>query len=308
MDRLTLEALSRLCQKPDHRRVGNWMACRVARPLALRVTWVVYPLGISAHAMTLVAWLISVAAAAALAGGSTSSWLWGAALLQLWYLLDHVDGQLARLRGTASLDGVQLDYLMHHAVNVLVPTSIGWGLFLRSGNSLWAGLGLAWAMALLLLNLQHDAAYKAFVQRLKCVDGQLLAVGGGGARPGPPTPRPAGIVPTARWLARKLVEIHVIMNLITAVAVAQWFLHDNAMHVAMTAVACTVPLAWIVSLGSLARSQRRQSVEREFAAWFQVPADHDMLCDHGWWRVVPREPGETRGHGEALPRSAGRSS
>ena len=53
--------------------------------------------------------------------GLACGWIVAAGLLQLWYLLDHVDGQLARLRGTASLDGVQLDFLMHHTVNLLVP-------------------------------------------------------------------------------------------------------------------------------------------------------------------------------------------
>ena len=39
----------------------------------------------------------------------------GVVLAHLAFWLDHVDGQVARWRGTASLDGVYLDYLMHHA-------------------------------------------------------------------------------------------------------------------------------------------------------------------------------------------------
>ena len=116
---------------------------------ALRVTRVVAPWGVSANMATLAAWGCGVAAAAAFGWGT----VWRVArrrrLLQLWYLLDHVDGQLARLRGTASLDGVQLDYLMHHTVNLLVPLGVGFGLFARGREPLWLLAGLVWGVSLL---------------------------------------------------------------------------------------------------------------------------------------------------------------
>ncbi len=49
MKRVSLDDLERRCQKPEHRRVGNWMARRISRPAALRVTHVVAPWGISAN-------------------------------------------------------------------------------------------------------------------------------------------------------------------------------------------------------------------------------------------------------------------
>ena len=61
-------------------------------------------------------------------------------LLHLGFWLDHVDGQVARWRGTVSLDGVYLDYLMHHLVNLALGFALGYGLCLRLGQS---GLGLA---------------------------------------------------------------------------------------------------------------------------------------------------------------------
>jgi hypothetical protein len=180
MKRIPLAELERRCQKPDHRRLGNWMARRISRPAALRITRVVAPWGISANLATLVAWATGAAAAAAFAWGTVWGWVLGGALLELWYLLDHVDGQLARLRGTASLDGVQLDYLMHHTINLLVPLGVGCGLFAATAQPLWAAGGLLWAVSSLLITLHHDARYKAFIQRLKCVRGQLHVHGGGG--------------------------------------------------------------------------------------------------------------------------------
>ena len=218
MQRPSLAELDRICQKPQHRRVGNWMARRVSRPMALRVTWLVAPWGVSAHLTTLAAWASGVAAAAALAWGTVGGWLAGAVLLQLWYLLDHVDGQLARLRGTASLDGAELDYLMHHTVNLLVPLGAGFGLFVRNAEPLWLAAGLAWGLGMMLVTLHHDARYKTFIQRLKRLRGCLVVHGGAGDRPQPQPPIPRQPVHLAAWTARKLCETHVVMNLLALVA------------------------------------------------------------------------------------------
>lgn len=265
MSRLTLGQLERRCQKPDYRTVGNWMARRVSRPAALRITWLIAPWGVSAHACTLAATLAAVVAAAAWAWGTVGSWLIAATLLQLWYLLDHVDGQLARLHGTASLDGVQLDYLMHHLVRLLVPLGVGYGL---GPDTIWLGLGLAWALGLLLLGLLDDTRYKAFIARLKTFEGELRVEGGG---------KNSGAVPiTSRWLVawpawfvRKNCEIHVVMNVLSALAVGQWFFGDERLLAGRCYLAVIGPLASIMALAATVRSLNRGSAEREFSEWYR---------------------------------------
>jgi hypothetical protein len=288
MTRPALVELERCCQKPDHRRIGNWMARRLARPLALRITWMILPLGISAHAATLVCWLVGLCAVAALAGGSAGGWLAGAVLLQLWYVLDHVDGQLARYQGTASLDGVQLDYLMHHSLNLLVPIGAGSGLAIELCDPLWALCGLAWGSGLLFIGLLHDARYKAFIQRLKRVQGELVLIGGGGARPSAQSSIPWRVVPLAAWLARKVCEVHVIINLLLLWACGRMlFPRWNAVLgggflLLLGGISCGLAAALI------ARSLRRQSAEQEFALWFHVPEGHELVFRDGWWLVEPQ--------------------
>ncbi len=51
----SLAELEPICQKPNFRTHGNWVARRVARPLALYVTRWLLPLGVRAHWVTLVA-------------------------------------------------------------------------------------------------------------------------------------------------------------------------------------------------------------------------------------------------------------
>ena len=292
MRRISLSELERRCQKPDHRRVGNWMARRISRPAALRVTWVVGPWSVSANTATLAAWACGVAAAAAFGWGTVAGWMVGAGLLQAWYLLDHVDGQLARLRGTASLDGVQLDYLMHHTVNLLVPLGVGYGLFVRSAEPIWLLGGLVWGVSLLGMTLQHDARYRAFFQRLKRLRGRLEVVGGGGERPNAQPPAPRQALRLAAWVARKACETHVVMNVLTAVAVGQLLLADGGLVAGRLYLGVIAPGAAITAAWSIVRSQRAESCERQFAAWFRVPPGAEMVFRDGWWTVRGVETAE----------------
>lgn len=285
MSLIPLPELERRCQKPDHAHIGNWMARRVSRPAALRITRVLAPLGVSAHTATLAAWGLGVAAAAALAWGSPEGWLAAALLLQAWYLLDHVDGQLARLRGTSSLDGAQLDFLMHHTIHLLVPLGAGCGLAVRRLEPLWALAGLAWGLGLLIITLQHDARYKAFIVRLKRLHGRLEVTGGAGGRPEPQPPRPRRPLRLLAWSGRKACEMHVIMNLVTLAALVQWLAADRDLWTAAILVPPLAAAALLVATVTLVRAQSQGLTEHEFGLWFQVPPGSHLVFRDGWWFV-----------------------
>src|SRR5262245_11141897 len=132
--RPTLDELRSRVQKDRHREIGNWLARQVARPSAIYGTWLAVRWGLSAHQVTLTALSASGAAAVALATGSRAGFVAGVALAHLAFWLDHVDGQVARWRGTASLDGVYFDYLMHHVANLGLGFGLGYGLAARTGD------------------------------------------------------------------------------------------------------------------------------------------------------------------------------
>jgi phosphatidylglycerophosphate synthase len=285
VNRLPLAEMERLCQKPEHRRIGNWMARRVARPAALRITWLIAPYGVTAHATTLLAWAVGIAAAAQFAIGTPTAWLCAAITLQLWYLLDHVDGQLARLRGTASLDGVQLDYLMHHSLNLLVPLGLGYGVARAREHDAWLACGLAAGVSALLVGLLYDTRYKAFVQRLKRVRGELRVQGGGGAQPSAQPSIPRNPVRFASWCAHKTCEPHVVMNLATTTAIAAWLFHDQAMTTGAILIATLAAANTIALVTKLTRSLQRHTAEIEFAHWFAPNQQSELIFRDGWWVV-----------------------
>ncbi|QGJ70993.1 Phosphatidylglycerophosphate synthase [Planctomycetales bacterium 10988] len=259
------------CQKPGHRTHGSWMARRIARPVGLYLTACLIPLGVTAHQMTCVALVCGWSSAFAFAVGGESGWLWGAALLQLWYLLDHVDGQLARYHQTSSLDGVAFDYWMHHLVNFALPLGIGYGLFQQWPSPLWLLAGVTWSGGLLAIGFLEDVRYKAFLLRLKRIEGKLLVQGGGNRHRLRPAMQPATWVGRGKWLGRKLCETHIMMNVLTVIAGWWWLTKDFGKGGlgAMSYVAFMATWTPLVAGYLMRRSLQQCKVETEFAAWYQ---------------------------------------
>ena len=153
--------------KDRHREIGNWLARRFARPTSVYGSWLAIRLGLSAHQVTLAALASSLAAAVAIGTGDRIGFVVGVLLAHLGFWLDHVDGQVARWRGTVSLDGVYLDYLMHHIANMAIGFALGYGLAARSGEIRWTIAGFAIAAGWGLFSMHNDCRYKAFFQRLE---------------------------------------------------------------------------------------------------------------------------------------------
>ena len=288
------KSFAQRCQKRNYTTSGTWMARRIARPAALYVTRIVAPLGLSANGATLIAWTSAVAAALAFAWGAPSAWFVAAVLFQNWYLWDHVDGQLARLRGTVSLEGAQLDFLMHHTVNLLIPLGVGYGCFIASEQSIWLGAGTAWALAMLLIPLRHDTAYRAMFCRLQHLEGTLTARGLGDERPAPEGIRSGGLVRRLARVPRKVNEIHVVMNLLTVLAVLSFAVGDATLLTGRVYLAAMAPVGAAVAAWSIARDLVLRETEREWERHFHPPEGHVVRFRDGMWRVEPVDPEKER--------------
>jgi hypothetical protein len=268
-DRPGLADLRARVHKDRHREIGNWLARRVGRPSAVYGTWLAVRLGLSAHQVTLAAMASTIASAIAIGSGTRAGFVVGVGLAHLAFWLDHVDGQVARWRGSVSLDGVYFDYLMHHAVALTQGFALGYGLAARTGDVRWAAAGFAIALGWAFLGLHNDCRYKAAFQRLKGSTRSYRVDGGSGGRPAPPPRRPSSGPGRLTWPAFKACEPHVVLIGLTGLA----------------AVALIAPTAWLVlwrlgvvgmavlaptlAFGRAARSVARGSTEAEFARWFR---------------------------------------
>lgn len=162
----SLKELNKICQKPRYKEVGNWMVRNILRDAALPITWLLLHTRITAHQVTFAALLVGIFAVFLCAFHLPGYFFAGILLLQFWYLLDHVDGQVARYRKTSSLTGRFFDFLMHHMIHGLFFFSMGWALYAKTQNEVFILLGFVTSFATLLFNMLHDIKYKTYFERL----------------------------------------------------------------------------------------------------------------------------------------------
>jgi hypothetical protein len=272
-DRPTLVELRARAHKARHREIGSWLARRLGRPAAIYGTWLAVRLGISAHQATLAALVANAVAALALASGTRLGFVGGVALALFAFWLDHVDGQIARWRGSACLGGVYFDYLMHHAAGLGLGFGLGYGLAVRVGDVRWAAAGFAVAVGWAGLSLNNDCRYKAFFQRLKRETRSFRVEGGSGGRPSPPSPWPRRGRAAWTWPLFKLCEPHsvlielAILAVLALLAPRLWFALWRGGVLLMALVAPSL------AVGRAARAVVRGAVDDEFDRWFQVRDD-----------------------------------
>ncbi|WP_432049498.1 DUF5941 domain-containing protein [Verrucosispora sp. NA02020] len=112
-----------------------------------QVTKVCARLGLSPTAVTMISVVFAVAAAALFAIGGRPALVGGAVLLYLGFVLDCVDGQLARYTRNFSAWGGWLDTMADRAKEYLVYAGLGWG-------ATAAGFRYGWALAIAAMTLQ----------------------------------------------------------------------------------------------------------------------------------------------------------
>lgn len=67
----------------------------------------------------------------------------GALILQVHYIFDHIDGNIARVANKKSIRGKYLDYIPNITINQLVLIALGFGVFRNTGNIYYLLLGVS---------------------------------------------------------------------------------------------------------------------------------------------------------------------
>ena len=133
------------------------------RPAALYITRVLLHTPVTANQVTLAGVLIALLGGALLAIPGGGFFFAGMCLYQLWYLADHVDGQIARYRKTEGLEGLYLDFMAHHVVTFVIPLGAAFSIYLRTGRASGILAGCLMGISLTLIQLLSDSRTKAMV-------------------------------------------------------------------------------------------------------------------------------------------------
>lgn len=114
---------------------------RVVRRLSILITRGLLPTGISANETTVLGIAIGIAGAVMLAFNDLWAQLGGLLLLQLSFVLDFCDGEVARFEReiegkSTGQGGAYLDWVGHYYVPATITAAVGWAVF--------SELGAAW--------------------------------------------------------------------------------------------------------------------------------------------------------------------
>lgn len=215
-----LKELNHICQKPNYKKAGNWMVRHVLRDAALPITWLLLHTNITANQVTLASLIIGLTGIGMFSITARSAFLIGAIFLQVWYLLDHVDGHIARYRKTACLSGRFFDFLTHHIINGVIFFALGVYCFQVTGKVSFVILGFLTSMAMIVFNLLHDTKYKTFFERI-VQDKNVSLKAGNGETVFSRTEKQDQILRSGFAFLHKICEIHVLMNILTAAALLE---------------------------------------------------------------------------------------
>ncbi len=159
--RPSIAELRAVCQPGSllERRSGeHWAGRLYMRRLSLHVTRWLVGTRATPNALTFAMIVVGLVAAAAVAWPGILTALVAVVLIQVYLLLDCVDGEVARWKQVSSAGGVYLDRLGHHVVEAAVV--VGLGLRAAGGPSTepswWIVLGAVGALLVVLGKLETD--------------------------------------------------------------------------------------------------------------------------------------------------------
>jgi len=220
----SLKELNKIVQKPRYKEVGNWMVRHILRDAALPVTALLIRTPVTANQVTLVSLVIGFIGVLFLSIPASSGFLIGVLLLQLWYYLDHVDGQLARYHKTASLSGRYFDFMTHHIIHIPIFFCLGLYCYFRTGNFLLVFWGFIATLAMTMFNVSQDVKFKTFYERLISLSQVRVLKKTESETPESATPTKDDSVRKVFSFLHKSCEIHVLMNILTLAAFLEVFL------------------------------------------------------------------------------------
>jgi phosphatidylglycerophosphate synthase len=140
------------------RSAEHWAGRLYMRAVSLHVTRQFVPLPFTPNQLTLAMIVVGLGAAGAAAWPGVWTAVLAAGLVQVYLLLDCVDGELARWRGVTGAPGVYLDRLGHFVVEAALVVAVG----VRAAGgpsaevSWWVVAGTGGALVVVLGKLESD--------------------------------------------------------------------------------------------------------------------------------------------------------
>lgn len=132
-----VKELRKICQTPESALHDSWYGTNFVRRVSIYLTKFFLYTPITGNQVTVLWCIIGITAGILFSVGNYRYSIIGALLLQLLYVLDGTDGEVARYKGTCSLKGEYIDQLCHNIAYPSIFIGISFGVYVNF-HSIWA--------------------------------------------------------------------------------------------------------------------------------------------------------------------------
>lgn len=242
---IDIKTLREKCQAPT-KTTDTWYVLNFERRVSIYITFLFIKLGIRAMCATTVFLLSGIIAAMVFFLGGRTNFLIGVLILQLWYILDHVDGEVARYNEETSLTGMYFDTLVHYIVHPLVFFGIGWGVFHMTGNAIYAMSGIIGGLSVMVMSLIVDLKMSVLFSKFqKCLDSDGSNISVKLSNRGISTDTLVRKIFSKIYL---LCTFPFIMNVMTVAAIVDFLFRTMIMAAVLLVYAVLITIVWIMRL------------------------------------------------------------
>lgn len=133
MNKVTLNEVRQKCTDSRFFPYDHWLD-RTFVPPAIFLTWVFVRLGISGNTVSWISGIFVMVGACGLASNNALIVAAGSLGYIAFYLLDYVDGGVARYNGTAGMSGQYVDWIIHIIASVSTMAGLVAGAYLVTGE------------------------------------------------------------------------------------------------------------------------------------------------------------------------------
>ena len=266
----SIEELKKICFKGNYEKLPVYPRY-VTHKISIRIVKLLLHTSITPNQITLSSIVIGMTSCIMFATAIPVYFLLGALILELYYIIDAVDGQLARYKKLSSMTGGYFDYVSNYIVYPCVFFCIGLGLIRHSGDVLPIVFAFSASVSVSLISVFSECKYNVFVSAIKKANEVKIkkAVGEG---------KSEKKLPFTRYLfslLHKLCTYPTIMNVITVVAVLNLVFPEMKIatfefslpYILVIFYGLSCPLVFFAKLAYVIKTR---GVEKEFSEVFEV--------------------------------------
>lgn len=175
----SISELRKICQSTARKDKSNWYMLYVSRFFSIFLTRFLLPTKVTANQVSFAMIFFGILSCVLFIFPNKTVFFFASLLLQFWYILDCMDGEVARYRHfqttgsvvidkrQSSLTGMYYDMINHYIVNLLVPTTISLGLFRQTPHFYILLLGLIAGLGQVLMLAMYDCKTRTTLSHLK---------------------------------------------------------------------------------------------------------------------------------------------